>query len=228
MASYLIHLAICCILERALPIKDVNAFRIGHILPDALKTAENCDFNSHYTKSLNEGKQKCIDFAEFYDRKRESVMTDEMYLGYYFHLIQDNLFRSFLYSDLGLLSKRGSEEFLNDLYNDYHILNGQLVKKYFLAPNFSVPDNFPPNWNGWGDGTVNCLFDRSDLERALEAVEIQFKENISGTPVYLNEKKVDEFIINASIPCVEEYRALKEGKHRYTKYDLAFNIVPQE
>ena len=88
------------------------------------------------------GKRKHFDFYGFFGRFKDEVMSDELYLGYYFHLIEDNLFRYYLYYIKGLLSRRGDTELTARLYMDYHILNRKLVEKYGFENKPAVPENF--------------------------------------------------------------------------------------
>lgn len=210
------HLAICSVLEKNLPIKDANSFKVGHILPDSVFKIAKIEVNSHFVKSIDDGRRKYFDFIEFYDTYKEYVLTDDLFLGYYFHLIQDNLFRRFLYSDLGLLFKRGEEGFLENLYRDYHILNGLLVKKYSLKADMYVPDNF-------SHCAINDIYD-FELAEDMETLQLQFKDNFSDTPVYLDENSADEFIYSAVKICEEEYKALCKGEHRFSEYDFAFYV----
>lgn len=48
MASRIMHIAIAAQLENILPIKDKNRFFIGHILPDAVLSANKRDVNTHF------------------------------------------------------------------------------------------------------------------------------------------------------------------------------------
>lgn len=126
------HLAVAYELERKLSISDRNRFEIGQILPDAVLSVDKKAVNSHFIELFDGGKRKHFDFYGFFGRFKDEVMSDELYLGYYFHLIEDNLFRYYLYYIKGLLSRRGDTELTARLYMDYHILNRKLVENTAL------------------------------------------------------------------------------------------------
>ncbi|MGN0602281.1 MAG: hypothetical protein ACI4I7_06190 [Oscillospiraceae bacterium] len=142
MASRLIHVAIAYELEKTLPIKNKNRFLIGHILPDAVLSANKRDINTHFIDIYDNGSKKHFDSQKFFNRYRKEALSDELYLGYYFHLIQDCIFRGVLYYEINLISLRGTPGFLDELYRDYRIINGWAVKNYGLEYSFFEPENF--------------------------------------------------------------------------------------
>ena len=56
---------------------------------------------------------------------------DDLYLGYYFHLIQDMLYRRFMYGEHGWNSSVPGN--VEKLHRDYEILNEYVSKKYGLS-----------------------------------------------------------------------------------------------
>lgn len=82
-----------------------------------------------------------MDFTGFYKQFSAKLLENNLYLGYYFHLIEDAIYRKFLYYDYQLGGNRG-QEFLEALYNDYAILNGYLLKTYRLTNTPKIPEHF--------------------------------------------------------------------------------------
>ena len=56
---------------------------------------------------------------------------DDLYLGYYLHLIQDMLYRRFMYGEHGWNSSAPGN--VEKLHRDYEILNEYVSKKYGLS-----------------------------------------------------------------------------------------------
>lgn len=59
------------------------------------------------------------------------MKKDDLYLGYYLHLIQDMLYRRFLYGEHGWNSSIPGN--VEKLHRDYEILNGYVAEKYGLS-----------------------------------------------------------------------------------------------
>ncbi len=216
MASRLMHLAVSHELEKALSIRNVNDFRVGQILPDAVLSADKKEVNSHFIKLLDGGKRKVFDFIAFYDRYKREILSEEIYLGYYFHLIEDNLFRKLLYCDLELLLRRGEPEFLKELYSDYHILNGIIAEKYVPDINLHIPQ-------GFSDMTLNEIYP-FEIKEFIEDMRSDFAERISGEPKRLSQRVLDRFISDCKTVCRTEYEAVKRGKHSIDLQGLSFGI----
>ena len=70
-----------------------------------------------------------FDFHEFLQRFQNNVIDDDLYLGYYAHLVDDAFYRYFLYNEKNFMLKIKSSE-VDILHNDYHILNSYIEKKY--------------------------------------------------------------------------------------------------
>lgn len=93
MASRIIHLAIAKQLGSILPITDKNRFSVGSILPDAVLNADKRNVGSHFVEVFDEGRKKHYNFNAFYERYKDKIPSGELYLGYYFHLIEDGIFK---------------------------------------------------------------------------------------------------------------------------------------
>lgn len=221
MASRLMHLSIASQLEKVLPIKDKNRFRIGSILPDAVISADKKEINSHFIEIFDGsaifggGERKHFDFYGFFDVFGDMIMSDELYLGYYFHLIEDNIFRHYLYYIKGVLSRRGDPELQRQLYRDYHILNEKLPEKYGFKNNLYVPQNF-------GEEKINDIYP-FELERFLDDMQGDFTESLGENPKLITLRSLDKYFINSSVTlCSAEYYAVLQGRHHLARYDFSF------
>ncbi len=218
MASLIIHLCIAKELEKIIPPKNVNNFRIGHILPDAVIKADKKQAGTHFEKIFEtDGKRfKLFDYYGFYDKFKEYLPGDELFLGYYFHLIQDNLFRTLLYRDLGMLKRRGDKTFLKELYSDYGILNGLLTEKYSLKDDLKIPTDFTQS-------KINKIYN-FELTEFLEDMSGDFQSESTAAPKILTEEITEKFITECTEICQSEYEAIKQNKHSLSETQLAFEI----
>ena len=87
MASSMIHLAIIqCIIVKT-EFNNLDRLRLGVILPDGAVSG-----NSHLKKMICEQTRVTYDLEFYREKYGEQMKTDELYLGYYLHLIQDILY----------------------------------------------------------------------------------------------------------------------------------------
>ncbi len=214
MASRVMHIAVASQLEKILPIKDKNRFFIGHILPDAVLSANKHDVNTHFTEIFENGKRKHFDYYEFFDRYKNEILSDELYLGYYFHLIEDCIFRVVLYYDTGLLSRRGDPDFLCRLYRDYHIINGWSVERYGLECDLYEPKNYRSQ-------KINEIYS-FEVEDFIKDMQSDFNEKINQEPECFKIKNAENFIEKCVEVCASEYAAIKKGSHSIGAYDYSW------
>lgn len=138
-----------------------------------------------------------------------------IYLGYYFHLIEDVLFRNFMYYELSLISRRGTPQLINELYRDYHILNYYLVRKYHIKPLQQPTYNIK-------EERINKNFP-FDVESFLENMQSDFSEHIKEKPKHFTENHVDLYIEQCRDYCIREYNALLQGKHAFSPIEFAWD-----
>ncbi len=209
------HLAVCSQLEKILPLdkENVSRFRIGQLLPDAVLSADKIGVNSHFIREFDGGRRKVYDFYEFEERFKDKLLSDGLYLGYYFHLIEDNIFRILIYYDLGLLCRRGDPKLLEELYRDYHILNGRLAKEYKLENSLEIPKNFESE-------QINEIYPFEILDY-LNQMSGDFEESCDGQPKYFTSRVTEQFISRCVKVCNAEYNRLKSGGHYLDRYELS-------
>lgn len=215
MASRIMHLAIGKQLEKHIEIKDIERFRLGQILPDAIISNRGVPFNSHFRKSVCNNNKMIMDFAVYYREYEREIHEDSLYLGYYFHLIEDVLFRNFMYYELELISRRGTPQLISELYQDYHLLNNYIINKYHISPIQHPTNNFK-------EELINriCPF---DLESFLTEMQFDFLDHIKEKPKHFTEDHADRYIEQCREYCLKEYNALLEGKHAFSPIEFAWD-----
>lgn len=117
---------------------------------------------------------------------------------------------------MGLLSRRGEPEFLQELYSDYHILNGILAEKYALENTLYVPKNFSQE-------KINDIYP-FELKDFIFDMNNDLSERINGKPKHLTAFLIENYISQCVNICKAEYIALKNGGHHLGKYDFSFEI----
>jgi hypothetical protein len=214
MASRIIHLAICKQLEEVLEVKDVNRLRIGNVLPDAIIIGQEAHAASHYKLTVCEGKKKMMDFTGFYRQFSTKLLEDNLYLGYYFHLIEDAIYRKFLYYDYQLGGNRG-QAFVDALHNDYEILNGYLVKTYKLTNTLKVPDHFE-------EDEINKIYPFI-LKEFLLDMDNDFNFSKDEKTKYFTEDMAEEFIDKCITICKTEFEKIQIGKSCLNPFEFAWD-----
>ncbi len=92
MASSIIHLAVTNELTKRHTFNDEGRLKFGAILPDAGKGKA-----SHFNKYVWGLNRKAYDFELFRSKYGELMKTDDLYIGYYLHLVQDICYRHFVF-----------------------------------------------------------------------------------------------------------------------------------
>ena len=214
MASRVIHLAVAHELVRRLGIDDTERFYFGHVLPDMilgeyeyrLKTKKA----THFYTLLPNGR-KTYDFLRFYDEYRDKL-SDTLYLGYYVHLIEDNIFRQYLYYKVGLLYRRGQKELLDELYADYHLLNPLFRERYDITPP-AVPEGIESE----------PVFKRFEFMMSdwLDDMKSDLTEHPDGELLHFTKELIFEFIDECADVITKEVKALGRGEHFLTLDDYS-------
>ncbi|MGM8214652.1 zinc dependent phospholipase C family protein [Bacillaceae bacterium W0354] len=125
MGSRIMHLIIANKVAEHLSINDRTSFLIGGIAPDAASPKSL----SHYFSGDAEDYTRCIDFNKFLSNYRSQ--KDKSYiLGYYTHLIADDIWLTGFY--LPWLKNRieASKDVYQQYHHDFHLLNGKLLEHY--------------------------------------------------------------------------------------------------
>ena len=214
MGSRLMHLALGKTLADRLNTEDKDGFIIGSILPDALPAKEKRERNSHFITVFDDGAYKWFDSIAFYDRYTDELRKDPIYLGYYFHLMADNVFRQTFYIDMGLISRRGEKSLFEEFYNDYNLLNPLITAGYALEKNIAVPERLRETrlFKDYGfqpEQLINDLYADMDM-------------HIEGTLRHFSMDIVNGFVEKSADLCMRELEALNGGRgHVYDRYEMA-------
>lgn len=204
MASRIMHFAMAQELCQRCNIEDPDRFSLGMLLPDAVVTGNKKTAGTHFDR-MTDSTHKVMDFSLFYEKFEEQVNTDELYLGYYLHLIEDCVFRKYIYYGLGLLELRGKEGFLEQLYRDYHSVNGYLAEKYEII-------KLPPVPKELGGEVINEIYP-FEADRFLSDMRGDISDRYYGDEKYFTAKNAEEVIRLCVNVCAREIEALGRGEH---------------
>lgn len=183
MAQRTIHLALGAYVAARMTILDENRFLLGNILPDAFSDRIHRQ-KTHYKKLTPDGRVY-FDFQQFRREFSREIQEDDLYLGYYLHLIEDVYYRQFLHTGYDFWQHIRTMEDVNRLHEDYHLLNTYLVRTYGLQDTVTLPPDF----------------DREPLHRIapfdapgfLRQLRGDYRETVSGPTALLTEELLDRF-----------------------------------
>ena len=200
MASRIIHLAIIEKLKTQIPVKDINRLRLGVLLPDAHNGYDTTAV-SHLKIDTCNGTRKTYDLNYYRNIFGELMRTDDLYLGYYLHLIQDMVFRHFVYEKHKWNPMIPGN--VEKLHNDYRIINWYVAKKYDLESMIYIPKDFAKE-------PINNLY-AFDIERLLDDLQNDFLPYDEGKRFFFTREMADSFIMEAMEICQKEVEAIVSG-----------------
>ena len=153
-----------------------------------------------------------FDFSKFRDEYDELIRRDDLYLGYYMHLVEDAFYRQFLYSDRVI--RPSNPEEVSMLHNDYHILNSHIVNNYHLQNKlvFSI-DLEDEAIGGIAEFRVDGF---------LEDMSGDFMDQTTGTTRFLTEDLLDEFIDKYVSLGLKELQSVRSGSTLLRSIDFAW------
>lgn len=197
MAQRTIHYLFGERISSQIEIADKERFLLGSILPDAIHA---CDRDRSHFK-VKTDTLTYFDFEAFRDQFLDFMLQDDLYLGYYMHLVEDAFYRVFLYEDR--MARPGTPEEVQRLHQDYHILNSYIVNKYnihnILTRDISLAAT--------PMGRIAAFHNRE----FLEALSHDFIEKTQGATAYLTEALLDEFVETYLPVAIQEIKSLREG-----------------
>ena len=199
------HLAAAKLLAAKIPLRDARRFDFGSILPDA----EDGDHGSEtHFKVITPDGEKYFDFGRFGREYRREILSDDLYLGYYLHLVADAVYRRFVYEKHGWdPSVPGN---VGRLHNDYRLTNGYAAKRYGLEYDIVIPADFSKaRIAGEMPFTVAGFFDE---------MKGDFLPYDGGEPFFLTPEMADDYIAETVTVCEAEYSALIAGKEPVFSY----------
>lgn len=128
MGSRIMHVIIANRIAERLEIEDKTRFLLGGIAPDAVAPKEL----SHFFKGEVQDYSRMIDYEAFLNKYRSQAKSHYI-LGYFTHLIADDIWLKGFY--LPWLKNRieANKEMVNSYHNDFRLLNGKLLEHYNFA-----------------------------------------------------------------------------------------------
>ena len=205
MATWIAHLRIANNLIQELNIQNHIDFIVGNIGPDC--GVPNEDWSkfdppgeiSHWRNKINNK----IDYENFYSKFCVNNSSD-FYLGYYVHLLTDDIWINIIYN-----SKK--EKYKNELKKDPKFIwimkeDWYDLDKLYLNKNnlysYDVFKNIEVYENKYFDFFPENAFTRQ-IKYITNFYESR-KRNIDRDFVYLNEKEMDYFVKKATEMIIEE------------------------
>lgn len=215
MASRIIHLAITNELIKKYPIKEPNHLKLGSVLPDACAPGRTTE-DSHLKIKLCGATKKTYNLTWYREKFGQKMLEDDLYLGYYLHLIQDILFRYFMYELHHWDSKTPGN--VDRLHNDYALINTYVVRQYQLTDDVVVPADFEKE-------AIYEIYP-FDTENFIAEMKGDFLPYCQGELFFFTEELADAFIRMAVDECSRELEALWAGKAGLDEYLGAWKNKP--
>ena len=212
MASSIIHYAITCELIKRRQFDNPDRLKLGSILVDS-----GYNGNSHMKISVAGGHKKTYDLDGYRMTYGELMKRDDLYLGYYLHLIQDLIYRHFVYDKYhwNPLIPGNAEK----LHRDYAIGNFYVVQKYNIKNEVAIPvdfDNEPIN--------QICSFDLDGLVQNMNSYFLPIEDD---DIFFFTKDMTDEYIAEAVEYCLEELNNLNKQREGADSYLLAWDNAPK-
>ena len=212
MPSSIIHYAITCELIKRRGFNNPDRLKLGSIVADA-----GYNGNSHMKISVAGGHKKTYDLDGYRKAYGELMKHDDFYLGYYLHLIQDIIYRHFVYDRYhwNPLIPGNVEK----LHRDYAIGNFYVVQKYNLSNEVIIPADFYKE-------PINqiCSFNLEELEQNMNSYFVPIEDN---DIFFFTKDMTDEYIAETVEYCLEELDNLDEQRDGADSYLLAWDNAPR-
>lgn len=197
MAQRIIHYLFGEMISKQVELADKKRFLLGSIMPDAI---EVCDKDKSHFK-VRTDTLVYLDLDAYRNQYFDLMQKDDLYLGYYMHLVEDAFYRVFVYQDRFTMPRTLEE--VTFLHNDYHILNAYIVGKYDIH-NILEKDTV---LNHEPIGGIKNFLIRESINKLAD----EFTEQTQGATVFLTERMLDEFIETYVPLAIEEVKHLKNG-----------------
>lgn len=212
MAQRTIHYLFGEIFSQHVELKNKKRFLLGSVLPDAFTDVSDRN-KTHFKHRMPELNRSYFDFDKFKEQYFDLMQKDDLYLGYYMHLVEDAFYRDYIYCGRFEMPKCREEVAL--LHNDYHILNSYITEKYKIS-NILEPI----------DISNEPLCKIADFRAAefIEDMANDFTEQTKGETVYITEDMLDEFIEKYVTKGIDELKSVQRGKDYLKAIDLAYPI----
>ena len=212
MAQRTIHYLLGELLLRECPVRDRKRFLLGCILPDAFADLSQRAL-THFSNRRIPG-YMYFDFDAFRERFGENMAEDDLYLGYYMHLLEDNFYRNFFRERVGVAIDNQKPEQVQRLHLDYTLLNACIVERFGLRNEVERPADF--------EAEPLAAIAHFDLDGFLREFAGDFSRRIAGETRYLTEAVLEEFLARYYEPCLRELRTVQRGGRGLIAKDMAW------
>ncbi len=199
MAQRIVHYLLACRMADCCPAADRQRFLAGSLLPDAYVSPKDRD-KTHYR--ILAGTARMYDFERFRTEYRDHVLNDDLYLGYYLHLVEDAVYRHFLWS--GGYERPATPEQAAQIHRDYRILNAYFIRTYDLRNELTVMPSLA------GEPLSEHM--RLSAEQIANELQADFTDTLTGTFRYVNEAMMEQYIARVFPICLQEMQEIRNGR----------------
>lgn len=211
MASRIIHLAITNELSQQYEFSNIDRLYFGTIIPDAVSSRQDYIL-SHFKLRISDTEKRSYNLTEYKEKFGNLLKADDLYLGYYLHLIQDLLYRHFMYDRYHWNPKPNGN--IERLHDDYKQINAYVISKYGLHSDIHVP-------NGFASEKINELAD-FEPDRFIQELKNDFERIEYKERFFFTDNMVDEYIQWAVEYCKKELAALENGSYYFDEYEWSW------
>ena len=208
MASGVIHLAVTRELTKTVPFADTDRLYLGCVLPDGAADRNR----GHLKTALCGNAKKTYDLNGFRERFTDLTRSDDLFLGYYLHLVQDILFRRFMYVEHGWNPRLPG--YVERLHRDYAVTNAAVIRRHGLTRDMVRVLEPGPELTALG---------ASDIPRFVETVRGYFTPAEETECFFFTAELAEMYIERAVELCLEELDHLKNGGPLLDSRDWAWD-----
>ena len=211
MASRIIHLAITNELSQQYEFSNIDRLYFGTIIPDGVSSCQDYIL-SHFKLRISDTGKRSYNLTEYKEKFGNLLKVDDLYFGYYLHLIQDLLYRHFMYDRYHWNPKPDGN--IERLHDDYKQINAYVISKYGLHSDIHVP-------NGFASEKINEIAD-FEPDRFIQELKNDFERIEYKERFFFTDNMVDEYIQWAVEYCKKELAALENGSYYFDEYEWSW------
>lgn len=211
MASRIIHLAITNELSQQYNFSNIDRLYFGTIIPDGVSSCQDYIL-SHFKLRISDTGKRSYNLTEYKEKFGNLLKSDDLYFGYYLHLIQDLLYGHFMYDRYHWNPKPDGN--IERLHDDYKQINAYVISKYGLHSDIHVP-------NGFASEKINEIAD-FEPDRFIQELKNDFERIEYKERFFFTDNMVDEYIQWAVEYCKKELAALENGSYYFDEYEWSW------
>lgn len=196
MPSHMIHY---CISNEILKLIHLDSaqFTIGNLSPDAHDGSQCGNCAAHFKTAYRQGidNYPVVDLEGFKDKYLSKDHNDFM-LGYYCHLITDNLWSEYVYYECLQCDEVEREKRVERCYTDYYTLNKILSEQYGVCKiDVQLPEELYIE-------EISMAY----LKKVVQEFYYEFNNNYDGDLIILSLAFVNRFMKDAISECLLEMK----------------------